>query len=136
MPAPVTLEDALAVHPDIERVEGVLFTHLQHVPSGDQVHMGFRCFASDDASLLRAFAARDPAALAALPAALDDSGLPAVSLVRLDIALVADGSLVGAQPVRYVEYRPEPAAPSMILTGVAARAWVDALRALDQQPTE
>jgi hypothetical protein len=131
-----TLEDALAAHPDVDRVEGVLFSHLEHRLSGQQIRVGFRCFASDDAALLRAFEAGDPSALSGLAPALDDAGAPAVSLVRLDIAHVDDGAIVAAQPVRYVDYRPEPTAPARILTGGDALAWADTLRALDQQPAE
>ena len=131
-----TLETALASHPEIERVQGVLFTQLEHRPSGQQVRIGFRCFAVDDAALLEAWQAADPAALAALPPALDDDGAPALSLVRLDIAHVEDGALVGAQPIRYVDYQPEPTAEARIFTGDAALAWSATLRTLDQQPAE
>jgi len=129
----MTLEAALAAHPDVERVEGALFSHLVHRPSGQQIHVGFRCFASDDAALRGAFERRDPGALRGLSPALDAAGAPAMSLVRLDIAHVEDGTLVAAQPIRYVDYRPEPTAPAMVLTGHDAFAWADTLRALDQQ---
>lgn len=128
------LEDALAAHPDVDRVQGVLFSQLEHRPTGALVQIGFRCFAVDDATLLAAFERGDPAALVRLDPAHDDAGQPTVGLVRLDIAWVAGGELVAAQPVRYVDYRPEPTAAARIWTGADAAPWAEPLRALDQQP--
>lgn len=133
MPAPPTLERALGDHPDVDRVQGVLFEHLEHRPSGTHIRVGFRCFTCDEAALLAAFRTADPDALAALPPALDGHGAPVPSLVRLDLAWSEDGTLAGCQPVRYVEYRPVPAAPAALWSGEPAQRWAAALRALDQQ---
>ena len=131
---PPSLEDALAAHPRCQRVQGVLFTHLEHVPSGEQIHIGFRCFAAEAAPPLRdAIARGDLGAVLGLPPALDADGSPGLSLVRLDIAHIPSGALVGVQPVAYTDYVPSPAAPALILEGAEAAAWADQLRALDQQ---
>jgi hypothetical protein len=133
VPHPPTLEQALGDHPDVNRVQGVLFEHLEHLPSGTHLQVGFRCFACDGAALLDAFASHDPDALAALPPAVDEQGAPVPGLVRLDLAWSEDGTLAGCQPVRYVDYRPVPAAPAALWAGEAAQRWAAALRALDQQ---
>lgn len=131
-----TLEAALRAHPDVVCVEGLLFEHLELRASGEQIEVGYRCFACDDASLLEAFHLADPAALAALPPALDDDGRPIPSRVRLDLAFAPAGTIAGAQPVRYEGYKPVPAAAPRVICGEAARAWADALAALDHQPRD
>lgn len=127
-----TLEDALAAHPSCSRVQGVLFTNLKHTPTGEQVSIGFRCFDATEDDLLQAFEDNRPTALELLSPALDDAGAPATSLVRLDVAHTPSGGLVGVQPVRYVDYRPVPAAPARILEGPDAATWAPVVFALDQ----
>ena len=127
-----TLEDALAQHPSCSRVKGLLFTSLKHTASGEQVSIGFRCFRGVDNDLIDAFDANQPEALAALTPALGENDQPATSLVRLDLAHIPSGALVGLQPVRYVDYQPVPAAPARILEGDAASAWAALVFDLDQ----
>ena len=132
MPAPPTLEDALAAHPSCARVQGVLFTRLHHVPTGESVRIGFRCFNATDKDLLAAFLANQPTALAALAPALHEDGTPAATLVRLEVAHTPSGSLVAVQPVRYTDYQSVPAAPARILEGPEAARWAPVLLELDQ----
>ena len=127
-----SLEDALAGHPSCSRVQGLLFTRLLYTPSGEHVSIGFRCFRGEDSALLRAFEANHPDAIATLEPALRPDGEPATSLVRLDLAHVPSGGIVGLQPVRYVDYQAVPAAAARILEGEAAAAWAAAVFALDQ----
>ncbi len=132
MVPPPTLEDALAAHPSCARVQGLLFTGLRHVPTGESVRIGFRCFDATDEDLLKAFLANQPTALAALAPALNEDGMPAATLVRLEVAHTPSGGLVGVQPVRYVHYQPVPAAPARILEGASAADWAPVLLELDQ----
>ena len=132
MPAPPTLEEALAAHPSCARVAGPLFTRLRHVPTGEPVRIGFRCFEGTDEDLLEAFAANQPAAFAALTPARNEDGSPGVSRIRLELAHTPSGSLVGVQPVRYHDYQPVPASPARILEGPEADRWAPVLLELDQ----
>lgn len=127
-----TLETALAGHPSCTRTAKELFTRLTHRPSGNPIHIGFRCFSCPLEPLLAAFATGDLAAVAALPLAVDDNGSPAINTVRIDLAHVPGGDLVAAQPLRYTDYVSEPAAPALILEGAAARELADLVRRLDQ----
>jgi len=127
-----TLEAALAGHPSCTRTAKELFTRIIHQPSGNPVHIGFRCFSCPLEPLLTAFATGDLAAVAALPFAVDDSGSPTINTVRIDLAHVPGGELVAAQPLRYTDYVSEPAAPALILEGTAARGLVDLVLRMDQ----
>jgi len=125
-----SLEDALAVHPSCQRIQGVLFSQIRH--AGGTVQVGFRCFDCDADRLLVLFAQRDFEEITRLPFATDAAGEPGTSLVRLDIAHVPGSDLVGAQPVLYSDYVPSPAAPALILEGEEARGWLETFRGLDQ----
>ena len=128
------LEDVLAARPRcVREQQGVLFSSLCYRPSDEQISLGFRCFAVDGEALLDAFLRRDFAGLEGLAPALDAEGQPTVSGVRLDIARVPSGRLVGVQPVGYTEdYVPTPAAPAVVLDGEDALALAALMRRLDQ----
>ena len=128
-----TLEDALRGHSDVRCVRGVLFEQLAYMPTGERVQVGFRCFACDETELLAAFASGELGRLMSLPHAVGEDGSPVAGLVRLDLAFTPGGGLAGAQPTRYIDYRPVPAAEPFVVVGEAAAAWADAFQQLDQQ---
>lgn len=131
MGRPATLEAALAGHPEVERVQGPLFSQLEHRRSGAPLLVGSCCFDTDGESLLRAFEDGFPEALLALPLALDDAGRRVANTVRLDVGLARDGSLAAMQPVRYEGSVPVPAAEARILVGADATRWLSTLQSLD-----
>jgi hypothetical protein len=127
-----TLEAVVAALPSCHRTAAGLFTRLEHRPTGQSIHLGYRCFACSDEVLLTTFLEGGLAAVAALPRATDDQGRPQVSRVRLDLAYTLAGGVVGAQPVRYRAYTPEPAAPAQVAEGADAVCLEALVRGLDQ----
>lgn len=110
----------------------LVFKNLHYRPTGEKVVEGFRYFTCDIGQLLAAFNAQDFQGMTRLGFALDDEGEPDTSGVLLDVAYTASGAFVAAQPVEYQNHFPTPVAPVMLVEGPQAKAYIEAIKALDQ----